>query len=112
MFCAPLPPKYDDALMGGVNLATQLIGGLFKCDTSLREVKLTVEEEEDNDKRKTRRGWNAGKVYSDSGRGGGGVGGGLATTSWTASYTSWCRNCKLNINCTCGKINCWKRCRH
>ncbi len=49
MFCAPLPPKYDDAVVGGSNLAARLIGAPSEHDTSLGEVKLDVKEEKDNE---------------------------------------------------------------
>jgi hypothetical protein len=44
LFCAPLPPKYNNALVGGADLAAQLIGVLSNHDTSLGEVKLAAEE--------------------------------------------------------------------
>jgi hypothetical protein len=48
-FCAPLPPEYDDAIVGGADLAAQLIRAPSKCNFSLGEVELAAEEEEDND---------------------------------------------------------------
>jgi hypothetical protein len=48
LFCAPLPPKYDDAIMGGADLSARLIRGPSKYNTSLGEVKLPTEEEEDD----------------------------------------------------------------
>jgi hypothetical protein len=36
--------------VGGADLAARLIGAPSECNTSLREVKLTTEEEKDDDK--------------------------------------------------------------
>jgi hypothetical protein len=48
VMCSP-PSKYNNAVMGGANLATLLFRALCKRDISLREVELAVEEEEDDD---------------------------------------------------------------
>ncbi len=60
--------------MGGADLAARLIRAPSEHNTSFREVELAAEEEEDNDEEDEER-WNAGKVYYDGSRGGGGEGG-------------------------------------
>jgi hypothetical protein len=59
-FCAPLPSKYDNAVLGGANLAAWLIRAPSNCYTSLGEVKLAMEEE-DNDNNKDKEGMEHGR---------------------------------------------------